>query len=277
MGRHKAIPFKLIALVVLLRATPLFAQFDFPSMTGSGAAMGGMSVSINDPRAAYATIADLAQMQTTTISLSVRQNLMADGLGLAAASAAMPLKFGGIALSALHFGDADYNEQNISAAYALPLGERLSLGGAFHYLHSATSDPYYTPLHRLTFSVAMRYMASDKFSVAFKVYNPIAVLSDDVEGVHTPSIFTLGLSYCISDELLAAAEVEKNLFYDATVRFGLQYCFLERYYARVGLATQPALYTFGFGAQWGHLGADFAFQFSNPLGLTPLVSLSYSF
>lgn len=246
-------------------------------MSGSAAAMGGMTVAIDDPRAAYVAIADLSQMHSATLTLSVRQSLMAEGLGLAAAGAALPLGFGGMALTAIHFGDADYNEQNLALAYAIPLGERLSLGAAFHYLHSATSDPYYTPLHRLTFSVAMRYKPTDRCSVAFKAYNPIAVLSDNVEGVHTPSVFTLGLSYGISDELLAAAEVEKNLFYDATVRFGLQYCFMEQYYARIGLATKPILYTFGFGAHWKHLGVDFAFQCSTPLGLTPLLSLSYSF
>lgn len=276
MERHRAFPIRFIALVVLLRATPLFAQFDFPPMSASSAAMGGMSIALEDPSAAFATISDLASLKSAVFSLSVRQNLMVEGLGYASAAAAAPIGFGGAALSAIYFGDADYNEKNFSLAYALPLSNNIKLGAAFHYLHSATADPYYYPLQRLTFSLAIRYSPSDKLSLAFRTFNPIAVSSDDNEGVHTPSVFTLGASYQISDELLAAAEVEKNLFYDASLRFGLQYCFHDNYFARIGIATKPILYSFGFGAKWEHLGADLAFQFSNPLGLTPLITLSYA-
>lgn len=246
-------------------------------MSGGTAALGGMTVAVNDPTTAYATVADLAALPTTIVTLSVRQNIMADGLSLASAAVATPLPFGGMALSAIHFGDAEYNEQNIALAYALPLGREIAFGAAFHYLHSATSDPYYTPLHRLTFSLAVRYNPSDELSIAFRTFNPVAVVSDSSEGVHTPGIFSLGLSYLLNEELLAAAEVEKNLFYDATLRLGLQYRFMSRYFARMGIATKPRLYSFGFGGRWEHLGADLAFQFSTPLGPTPLISLAYSF
>lgn len=276
MRRPKASPKRIIALVVLLHATPLFAQFDFPSMSGCSAAMGGMAVATNDPAMAYQTIADLATLQTATISMAVRQNIMADGLRHLSAAIAVPLSYGGASLSAIHFGDADYNEQIITLAYGIPLGEGISMGAAFHYLHSATSDAYYDPLHRLTFSLAMRYTPTDELSVAFKTYNPIAALSDKESGVHTPAVFTLGATYWLSNELLGAAEIEKNLFHDATLRLGLQYCFHDSYFARVGIATQPVLYTIGFGARWEHLASDMAFQFSSHLGLTPLLTLSYS-
>lgn len=277
MGRTIALPKLVIILVVLLHATPLFAQFDAPSMSGAGAAMGGVSVALDNPQSAYITVADLAKMQSANISLSVRQNMMAEGLGIASVAVASPVGVGGIALSATHFGDVDYHEQNISLGYALPLGNELLLGAAFHYLHSATSDPTYVPLHRLTFSLAMRYNPTDNLSLAFKAFNPLSVLSDNKEGVHTPALFTIGASYSLSKELLAAVEVEKNLFYDATLRLGLQYCLHDNYFARIGIATKPLLYSFGFGAKWEHLGADIAFQFSTPLGLTPLISLYYSF
>lgn len=277
MGRTKALPFKIIALVVLLRATPLFAQFDFPSMSGAGAAMGGMTVALDDPQSAYITIANLATLQSANISLSVRQNLISEGLGTASVAAATPIGFGGIALSAIHFGDAEYNEQNISLAYALPLSENISLGAAFHYLHSATSDPYYDPLHRLTFSIALRYRPTDELYLAFRAFNPVAVLSYKEEKVHTPALFTLGASYLLTNELLTTAEVEKNFFYDATLRLGLQYCFHDNYYARLGIATKPLLYSFGFGAKWSHLGADMAFQFITPMGPAPQLSLFYLF
>ena len=286
MRRHRAslyrrcgIPaaHRIITLVVLLQATPLFAQFEFPAMSGSSAAMGGISVAINDPPSAFSSIAGLANLPSSNILLSVKQNLMSKGLTWAALATSSPLAFGGYSVSLLYFGDADYNEEMVTAAYALPLGETLSLGAAIHYLHSSTSDPYYDPYHQLTFSLAMRYAPAEKLTMTFRAYNPLAVVTDDLQGVHTPAIFTLGASYLINKELLMAAEVEKNLFYEATVRLGFQYLFLENYFLRAGISTTPMLYSFGLGAKWEHLGADLAFQFSTPLGTTPLLSVYYTF
>lgn len=268
---------KIITLVVLLHATPLFAQFEFPSMSGSAAAMGGISVAINDPQSAFSSIAGLATLPSSNILLAVRQNIMAEGLTWAALATSSPLALGGYSVSLLYFGDASYNEQMLSFAYALPLSKILSLGAAIHYLRSATSDPYYDPFHHLTFSLALRYAPDDKLSISFRAYNPLAVATDELQGIHTPAIFTLGASYRLTNELLLAAEVEKNLLYDASLRLGLQYLFLKNYFLRAGLSTTPMLYSFGFGAKWESFGADLAFQFSSVLNPAPLLSVYYSF
>lgn len=277
MGRQLAIPRRLFVIVVLLRATPLFAQFDFPAMSGTSAGMGGITVAVNSPSTAHISVADLATISSASVSLSVRQNLLAEGLGMAGLAVSKPISFGGFALSLIHYGDVHYSEQSFSLAYAIPLADNVSLGAAFIYLHSATSDPYYDPLHRITFSLALRYSPSDQLSFAFRAYNPLAVLSDNLQGTHTPSIFNLGASYMVTDELLAAAEVEKNLYYDATLRVGLQYSLTDNYSIRAGLATRPVMYSFGLGSKWKHFGADIAVQYCQVLGVSPLLSIIYLF
>ena len=267
----------LIFIVVLLNTAPLFAQFDFPPMSGASAAMGGASVALSDNGTALYNVAGLARMERAEVSLAVRQGFLEEGLGYASVGGAVPTSFGSWAASVVHYGNSDYNEQQVSMAYAMPIGEFFSLGAAFHYLHSGTSDPYYDQLHRFTFSLAMQYFPSDELTVGFKAYNPVAVVAENAESVPVQALFNLGVAYRILDELLAVAEVEKNLYYQSTLRFALQYQFNDAYALRVGLNTKPVIYTFGAGVQFDHLGADFSVQIHNVLGMTPLLSAHYSF
>lgn len=263
--------------VVSQFATPLFAQFDFPPMGGASSAMGGTSVALDDDESAVTGIAGLAWLKSGMAALSCRNNFNTEGLGYIAAAFAMPVNVGGWSLSAVHYGNVDYNEQRVSLAYALPLSKTLSLGAAFHYLHSGTSDPYYDPLNRLTFSVAMLLRPDDRLSVAFKAFNPIAVTVGDQQGSHSPAVFNLGVAYWLLEDMQAVAEVEKNYYRPASLRFGMQYRFFEDYYFRMGLATNPVIYTFGMAMQKDHLGLSMAFQIHSVLGMTPHLSLNYRF
>ena len=263
--------------VALLLATPLFAQFDFPSMGGASSAMGGASVALPDDESALINVAGLAWVDKGLVALAVRQNFLAEGLGYAATGFAMPLPFGTAALSGVHYGNSDYHEQRATLSYAVPLSDDIALGAAFHYLHSGTSDPYYSPLNRVTFTVAMQYRYSDDLSVGFKAYNPVAVVADGDDLLRVPAVFNLGVAYKLTPELLTVVEAEKTLYRLPTLKIGLSYSFYEYYAFRVGVNTQPIIYTFGFGMKREHFGADMAVQIHNILGVTPQLSLHYSF
>ena len=277
MGRQTAIPLKLVFMVALLFATPLFAQFSFPAMGGRSAAMGGSAITLGDEESAMHNIAALAQVDNFAVAASFRQGFMEEGMGCASFGGVVPVGFGAGALTFLHFGNADYNEQGVNLLYGIPIGQRIAMGVGFHYLHSGTSDPYYEPLNRMTFSLALRYAPTKAFSVGFRAFNPSAVVSDADASPRLPALLNLGLSYRLTEQLLAVAEVEKDLQHLATLRFGVEYLFHEVYAFRVGFNTQPAVYTFGFGLCKEHFGADIAAEFHSVLGLTPQLSLNYRF
>ena len=277
MGRQTAIPLKLVFMVALLFATPLFAQFNFPAMGGRSAAMGGAAVALGDEESAMHNIAALAQVDNFAVAASFRQGFMEEGIGCASFGGVVPVGFGAGALTFLHFGNVDYNEQSVNLLYGIPIGQRIAMGVGFHYLHSGTSDPYYEPLNRMTFSLALRYAPTKAFSVGFRAFNPSAVVSDADASPRLPALLNLGLSYRLTEQLLAVAEVEKDLQHLATFRFGVEYLFHEVYAFRVGVNTQPAVYTFGFGLRKEHFGADIAAEFHSVLGLTPQLSLNYRF
>lgn len=277
MGRHQASHYRIILLVALLYATPLFAQFDFPPSGGRSAAMGGASVVLDDGMSAMGNIVALGEMDRAMLALSARQSVGVDGMGYATIGGVKPVGFGALAALLDYFGNSDYNEERLSLAYAIPMGHAVSFGVAFHYLHSGTSDPYYDPLNRLTFSTALRYSPSKTLVVGFKAFNPVAIESDGNGSPRIPAVFNFGVSYWLLDDLLAVGEVEKNLYQRATLRFGLEYSVQEMYFFRVGINTQPAIYTFGIGAKFKDFGVDLAAQFHSALGLTPQLSLQYMF
>ena len=264
-------------MVALLFATPLFAQFNFPAMGGRSAAMGGAAVALGDEESAMHNIAALAQVDNFAVAASFRQGFMEEGMGCASFGGVVPVGFGAGALTFQHFGNVDYNEQSVNLLYGIPIGQRIAMGVGFHYLHSGTSDPYYEPLNRMTFSLALRYAPTKAFSVGFRAFNPSAVVSDADASPRLPALLNLGLSYRLTERLLAVAEVEKDLQHLATLRFGVEYLFHEVYAFRVGINTQPAVYTFGFGLRKEHFGADIAAEFHSVLGLTPQLSLNYRF
>ena len=272
MGRQTAIPLKLVFMVALLFATPLFAQFNFPAMGGRNAAMGGAAVALGDEESAMHNIAALAKVDNIAVAASFRQGFMEEGMGCASFGGVVPVGFGAVALTFLHFGNVDYNEQSVNLLYGIPIGQRIAMGVGFHYLHSGTSDPYYEPLNRMTFSLALRYAPTKAFSVGFRAFNPSAVVSDADASPRLPALLNLGLSYRLTEQLFAVAEVEKDLQHLATLRFGVEYLFHEVYAFRVGFNTQPAVYTFGFGLCKEHFGADIAAEFHSVLGLTPQLS-----
>ena len=264
-------------LVALFYAAPLFAQFDFAASNAVGAGLGGATTALEDAGSAMENVAGLSSQEGQWVMLSMRQQPGVTGMNQAALSLLSSLPFGGAGVEAVYYGDADYHEERLSAAYALPVGEQVTLGIAFHYLHSGTSDPYYEPLSRFTFSAALRYKPTRRLTIGFKAYNPIAVVSESDRAVRIPTLFNLGVGYRLLDEMLAVVEVEKNSYRAASLRVGLQYCFFDDYFARVGLATAPIVYTFGLGMQKLHLGGDVAVQIHNVLGLIPQLSLRYHF
>ena len=154
---------------------------------------------------------------------------------------------------------------------------QIAVGVALHYLYSGTSDPYYTPQHLATFSLATHYRPNERLVVGVKVYNPVSMRLTSSEEVHTPILFTLGASYRLADELLAVAELEKQLYHPESMRFGLEYGWNKLFYARAGVATQPLIWSLGLGVKRSHYAIDIAVQQHAVLGLTPQLSGHYSF
>lgn len=232
---------------------------------------------LDDMESAIYNLAGLAGQRQFAVAMGLRQDFLAEGMGYQWLGCVLPAATGTWSADYVRHGNTEYNEQKASVAYALPLSGQISLGAALHYLYSGTSDPYYTPQHLLTFSLATRYRPNERLTVGVRVYNPVSMRLTSAEEVHTPIFFTLGASYRLADELLAVAEVEKQLYHPESMRFGLEYCWNRYFYARAGVATQPIIWSLGLGMKRSHYAIDIAVQHHAVLGITPQLSGHYSF
>ena len=60
-------------------------------------------------------------------------------------------------------------------------------------------------------------------------------------------------------------------------RSGVEYKLGRIAYARIGVSTNPARYTFGFGLEMKKLTVDLSSSIHQQLGYSPQVSLQYAF
>jgi hypothetical protein len=108
-------------------------------------------------------------------------------------------------------------------------------------------------------------------------FNPMHVKLSDYNDERIPTILNAGFGYTFSERLLLTAEAYKNSEYPMEFRSGVEYKFGHMAYARIGITTNPARYTFGFGLEMKSFTLDFSSSVHSQLGYSPQVSLQYSF
>lgn len=245
--------------------------------------MGGCATALDDAWAATDNVACWAYREQPSMGIAVRQNHLMKELSLGAVYAAIPIsKTGTMVLDYNHYGNLDYNEQRASLTYAMRIGRRdntrnMAVGVRFDYLHSGTATGYYDPLNIATFSAGLQIHASKHLIVGLRAFSPFAIRLNTNEATRIPSLFSAGASYKLADELIGTAEVEKVLYRPPRLRIGVEYGWDNLLYARMGMATNPGIFTFGIGYKHRHFAIDMAVQTHPQLGMTPQLSTHYDF
>lgn len=249
------------------------AQFAQP-IGARSAAMGGCTVGVDEA----AAVAGAAFAESPWVALSYSQSYLMKGLAYSTLSAVVPVGGSGALVAGYsHYGSTVYNEQQAAMGYALRLTRTIAVGTTLNYLHSGTSDPYYTPQNLVTAAVAVEVRPSESVAFGLHLFNPLAVKYATETEVRVPAIANVGVVYRPVPELTTALQVEKNLYSQPRFMAGLEYGFVEHLFIRTGVATAPIVYSFGFGLAWPHYKADFAVQVHQTLGVTPQLSVYYVF
>lgn len=190
-------------------------------------------------------------------------------------SAMFPLGTNGTTLTDyLHYGDAHYNEQKVTAGYALRLSRKIASGVAFHYLYSGTSDPWYEPIKTVSISCGLQYRPSNDWTIGAMVFNPIFVRMNRGSETKVPIVMKIGCSYKGISHLTVAAEMEKNIYLPYSLRLGAEYEVIPHLCTRIGFISDPSVWCFGLGYRANRYNVDIAIQNHYALGLTPHISVT---
>lgn len=174
------------------------------------------------------------------------------------------------------FGFAAYRENKIGLSYATTLLEKASIGVKLNY--ASLSIPNYGSESSLYVDVGVNSSISPQLSIGFSATNVNrAKLGQDPAAEALPTVVTLGLAYQASDRTLLVADIQKDIDHPVSIRGGIEYGLNDYVIARVGVSTEPVSWQAGLGLVKDAMRIDFAFGYTDRLGYSPHISLSYGF
>ena len=243
--------FSVLTLFVAAVATwPAAAQFNNATHDARSGAMGGLF---------------LPQGDRCQAAVTYRYGFLTSALADKGLQALWPTKrFGTVAAAYHHFGNTDYHEQQLGAAYLLRATEWLHVGVAARYLHVGTADAHYRPQQWLGADVLLQATPGGNTTLA-------ALAGTRPWDPQQPWRMLAVVAYRPLPQLLTAvgAEREEQL----RMRMGLEYCYHECCFVRTGFATNPMVFTFGLGLRQQRYSIDLAVEVHNTLGITPQTTL----
>ncbi len=253
------------------------AAFEGAGTIGArSAGMGRASVSLTDFWSIQNNPAGMALAERMAAGVYYENRFLMPELAMKSAALIVPSRFGVLGVSFNQFGYSNFNENKLGLAYARSFGPGLRIGLQLDYLSTRFGGGY-EGMDNLTFELGVQSNISEKVILGAFVFNPVRARLSDYTDERIPVVLRFGLTYLISDQLIAVGEVEKNTGRDADLRFGLEYAFNHMFYARTGLAVNPGLFTFGAGIDFGNLRFDIAASMHQILGVSAQSSLIYHF
>jgi len=266
----------ILFLFPLCIANCVLAQFEPLSHSARCQAMGGASVAVLDFAGCNVNPATLGWRNSWNVAIDYRQMFVLKGMSYKSVAVSVPTgRIGSVGLYYTHFGDRAYNEQSASAHYGIKVSKHVSVGVGIYYLHSGTDDGHYERFNSATGSVGVRYSPNERLAFGAAVYNPFFVRRDGV--CRIPVQLNIGAVYCPLKPFLLTLEFEKNLYDPLRVRMGAEYCLFDRLLLQVGFATSPIIYSIGVGYSYSHISANICVAVHQYSGVTPGLTIGYSF
>ena len=255
----------------------LFAQ-DLLMPVGAGSAgMGHCSVALSGFWNINNNQAGMALVKDFSVGINYEERFGMSSLSTKSIAVLYPTNWGVLGASMDYFGYSLYHEAKFGLAYARIIGSHLRTGLKLDYFQTAFGDHYGSD-NDLTFEFGIQYDALKNLTLGGYVFNPVPNSNSEEVYYKLPFVYRFGLAYRFSKDLLVTVEVEKNSelsFFQ--FRTGVEYVVKNQFFFRTGLGTRQEIFTTGFGYKMKGLSFDIAATVHETLGISPQVSLIYSF
>jgi hypothetical protein len=272
---------KKVLLIATFLPLLLWGQNGTDPVGARPAGMANAALTFTDIWSSFHNQAGLGYVENITAGAFYENRFLVDGMAFAGFAGAAPLGNGAIGVNYSNFGYGAYNEGKIGLAYGMKLAERLSIGVQLNYHNTRIAAEDYGNAGALTAEVGVRMEVSERVTIAAHLFNPTRTTLIDNDGSaipdeKIPTVIRLGAGYQISDELLFAGEVEKDIDQNALFRGGIEYQPVDILYLRLGASSEPSLFSFGLGLKFDSFQFDLASSYSSVLGYSPQISLTYN-
>ena len=218
--------------------------------------------------------AALAKTRSFTAGVFSERKYLLNELSLFSAAFALPTQSGNFGLQLHHFGNSNYSETQAGIAYGRKLSEYVDVGLQFNYYTMRISG--YGNAAAVNFEAGAIFHFTEQFHGGIHVYNPTSSKIGKIEEERIPAVFSVGLGYDASENVLVSATMEKTENEDLNVIASIQYKFAERFLARGGVSSAASVFFFGVGFTMQYFRLDATASVHPQLGVTPGLMLIYT-
>ena len=216
--------------------------------------------------------AALANISAFTAGVYGERRFMLEDLGWYQAAVVLPTKSGHFGVKGTYFGSVNNKETELGLAYGRKLSDKIAVGAQFNYY--TQQIPQYGSLSAISIEGGILLKVNEQLQAGFHVYNPNGS-SLGKNGEKLPAMYTIGIGYEASEQLVMAAEVQKTESEKMNLKAGLSYYFDKKLYAKAGLTTINSLYSLGVGVKLDALSLEVLTSFHQQLGLTPGIAFIF--
>ena len=266
----------IISCFIFLISTCGYAAGDHLIIGGRAAALGNTSVTQSDEWSVFNNQAGLAWCRRFSAGIYFENRYLLKDLSLEALAVTLPAGRGAFGVSFRHFGFSLYSEMNTGIAYGMRLTKSFSAGVQVDYLRLHVADGF-KDNSIFSCEIGLQFRAGEHLWLGLHVANPVPAKLSSLTQERLPTLMRFGLSWRIVDGLTSDVEVEKDLVHKPALKGGIEYRPAKSIYIRMGVLSNPATFTFGFGMEFGNLQFDLASSYHFILGYSPQASVIYYF
>jgi len=267
---------RIIFIFIFLVSNFAYAAGDLTVTGGRAAALGNTSAAMSDEWSLFNNPAGLAWCNRFSAGIYYENRYLLKELSRKALGITLPPGHGALGISIDQFGFSQYSEMNAGIAYGMRLTKWFGAGVRVNYLRLHVADGF-KDNNVVSCAIGLQFRAGEHLWLGLHVDNPVPVRLTSGSHERLPTLMRFGLSWRITEGLHSDLEVEKDLVHKAVLKGGIEYRASKILFLRIGLLSNPATFTFGFGMEFGNLKFDFASSYHMVLGYSPQASLTYSF
>jgi len=254
----------------------IHASGEWNAAGGRSAAMGFSSAAVSDFWSVNNNQAGMAFYDKTAAGIYYENRYLINEMGIQSGAFTLKTRYGVLGANVGYSGDADYNTTKAGLGYALKFGNRLAAGIQLDYIGTTLGEEY-GKRSNITFDAGIMIRITEELMFGVHTFNPVHVKLADYSNESIPATLNAGFAYTLTDKFLLTAEAFKSSELPMEFRSGAEFKLGRIAYARIGLSTNPARYTFGFGLDMKNLSLDLSSSWHPQLGYSPQCSLQYSF
>ena len=185
-----------------------------------------------------------------------------------------PFSFGSLGIGGMTYGYDLYRESKIILGYSYNYENSFFIGAAVNY-HSYSIQNYGST-GVFYFNLGALVYILDNLRWGFSTSNVNRATVGDTDD-QIPMLLSTGFSFDILNNFSLNVALEKDIRYDPSLEFGIDYDIIEYLSLRIGSATNPSKFTAGVGINYSVVSLDYAFYTHPDLGLTHQAGIILSF